>query len=57
VEAESPPIAGTTPYLGTFSATPEQARAFHAAARRIARFEGAMTDERYDVYLLEPPAG
>ena len=39
-------------YLGTFSTTPDQVRAFLAATSRLASFAPAVTDESYDVYLL-----
>jgi hypothetical protein len=43
-------------YIWSFSGTPEQVRRFQTATRRIARFAPAITDESYDVYLLNPPA-
>ena len=39
-------------YLGTFSTTPGDVRAFVAATRRLASFAPTITDESYDVYLL-----
>lgn len=39
-------------YLGTFSTTPSDVRAFLAATRRLASFAPAVTDESYDAYLL-----
>ena len=42
-------------YIWTFSGDPEQVRRFQAATRRIARFGPAITDESYDVYLLDRP--
>ena len=39
-------------YLGTFSSTPTDVRAFLTATRRLARFDPAITDESYDAYLL-----
>ncbi|HEY1607347.1 MAG TPA: hypothetical protein VGF77_17295 [Allosphingosinicella sp.] len=35
--------------------TPDQMRRFQAATHRLARFAPAVTDESYDVYLLNPP--
>lgn len=43
-------------HVWSFSGTPEQARRFEAATRRIARLPPAITDESYDVYLLTAPA-
>lgn len=57
IEANAAALTSPAPYVGTFSATPEQAQAFHAATRRIARFDGALSDESYDVFVLERPAG
>ena len=57
IEENAAGMTSPAPYVGTFSATAEQARAFHAATRRIARLDEALTDESYDVFLLEPPAG
>jgi hypothetical protein len=42
-------------YIWSFSGTPEQVRRFQAATRRIARFAPTITDESYDVYLLNAP--
>ena len=42
-------------YVWTFSGDPEQVRRFQAATTRIARFGPTITDESYDVYLLNPP--
>lgn len=39
-------------YIGTFTTTPGEVRAFLSATRRLARFAPARTDESYDVYLL-----
>jgi hypothetical protein len=57
IEPNSRMMVTPGPSGGTFSATPEQARAFHAVTRRIARFEPALTDESYDVYLFTGPRG
>jgi hypothetical protein len=40
----------------TLSGTADQIRRFQAGTRRLARFAPAITDESYDVYLLNPPA-
>jgi hypothetical protein len=42
-------------HIWSFSGTPEQARRFEAATRRIARLPPTITDESYDVYVLDPP--
>jgi hypothetical protein len=42
-------------HIWSFSGTPEQVGRFQAATRRLARFGLAITDESYDVYLLNPP--
>ncbi|MDB5694190.1 MAG: hypothetical protein JWO81_3253 [Alphaproteobacteria bacterium] len=42
-------------YNWAFSGTPEQVRRFQASTRRLARFAPAITDESYDVYLLNAP--
>jgi hypothetical protein len=42
-------------HIWSFSGTPDQARRFEAATRRIARLPPAITDESYDVYVLNPP--
>ena len=42
-------------HIWTFSGTPQQVRRFQAATRRLARFAPSITDESYDVYLLNPP--
>jgi hypothetical protein len=39
-----------------FNGTPRQVRRFLASTRRLARFGDAITQETYDVYLLNPPA-
>jgi hypothetical protein len=48
-------------YIWTFSGAPDQVSRFQAATRRIARFAPTITDESYDVYVLDPavraPAG
>jgi hypothetical protein len=38
-----------------FNGTPEQVGRFLASTRRLARFGDAITQETYDVYLLNPP--
>jgi hypothetical protein len=43
-------------YLGTFSATSEQARRFLASTRRLAVLGPAISDESYSVYLLNSGA-
>lgn len=40
-------------YAWNFSADPAQVRRFQAATRRLASFKPAVTDESYDVYLLD----
>jgi hypothetical protein len=42
-------------YAWDFSADPAQVRRFQAATRRLASFAPAVTDESYDVYLLDRP--
>lgn len=39
----------------TLTGTADQVRRFQAATRRLARFAPAITDESYDVYLLDSP--
>ncbi|HEX5184514.1 MAG TPA: hypothetical protein VFW19_15365 [Allosphingosinicella sp.] len=41
--------------IWNLSGTPDQMRRFAAATTRLARFAPAVTDESYDVYLLNPP--
>jgi hypothetical protein len=38
-----------------FNGSPEQIARFLASTRRLARFGPAITEETYDVYLLDPP--
>jgi hypothetical protein len=45
-------VVRTEGYLGVFTTTPAEVGAFRAATRRIASFAPAVSDERYDVYLL-----
>jgi hypothetical protein len=42
-------------HIWAFSSTADQARRFQAATRRIARFAPTVTDESYDVYVLDRP--
>jgi hypothetical protein len=42
--------------IWTLTGTPDQMRRFQAGTQRLARFAPAITDESYDVYLLNPPA-
>ena len=42
-------------YLGAFSTTPADVRAFLGATRKLAAFDFAQTDESYDAYLLTRP--
>jgi hypothetical protein len=39
----------------TLSGTADQIRRFQVGTRRLARFAPAITDESYDIYLLNPP--
>jgi hypothetical protein len=52
---DSRPVTVSEGYLGIFSATPEQVRAFRSETRKLATLAPATSDEIYDVYLL--PAG
>ena len=42
-------------HIWNFSGTSDQIRRFQAATRILVRFGPAVTDESYDVYLLNPP--
>ncbi len=52
LDGTAPPRRYAEGYLGHFYSDPDQERRFLGATRRIARFEPAITDESYDVYLL-----
>lgn len=53
IDPTAPAATWNEGYRGTFSSTPEQARAFLAATTRLASFAPATTDESYDVFLLK----
>lgn len=57
LRANAPPVRVRSPYVGSFSTSPEQVRRFLAAARPLATLRGAVMDETYDVYVLRPPTG
>ena len=52
LDPTAPPQTWEEGYLGTFSTTPADVRAFLSATRRLASFGPAITDETYDAYLL-----
>lgn len=51
-DPEKPPTLIPAFYAGSFAMTPDQARRFQAATRKLASFAPTITDESYDVYLL-----
>lgn len=52
IDGTAPPRRYAEGYLGFFYSDPDQERRFLGATRLLARFEPAITDESYDVYLL-----
>ena len=52
---DAPAFTERAGYVGSYSSTPEQVRAFLDATKRIAVLRPARTDEDYAVYLLKDP--
>jgi len=55
LDPAAPPRIVPEPYVGSLSMDPAQVRRFLASTRLLASFEPALTDESYDLYLLDPP--
>lgn len=55
MNADAPAFTERAGYVGSYSSTPGQVRAFLNATKRIAVLRPARTDEDYAVYLLKDP--